>query len=64
MIASLPNAAGLGHVSYLDLRPELSNELAGKKYRKAWANELHPTDDGFKTVAKRFDERVRQFPRT
>lgn len=61
MIASVPNGAGLGHVSYLDLRPELSNELTGKKYRKTWANELHPTDDGFKAVARRFDERVRQF---
>ena len=63
MVASLPGESGLEHVSYLDLRAELINEAAGKKYRKDWANELHPTGAAFKAVAKRFDERIRTFPK-
>jgi lysophospholipase L1-like esterase len=63
MVASLPGESGLEHVSYLDLRAELINEVAGKKYRKDWANELHPTGAAFKAVAKRFDERIRTFPK-
>lgn len=56
MLAGLPGQPGLEHVSYLDLRRTLSNELDGKRYRKSWANELHPTSVGFKSVAVEFDK--------
>jgi hypothetical protein len=62
MVESLPSLPGLGHVSYVDLRGLLSNELDGKKYKKAWANELHPTDAGFKTVAAEFHEAIGKLP--
>lgn len=52
-VASAPEVEA--HVTYVDLRKTLSNDLAGNRYRKAWANELHPTQDGFKLVAAKFD---------
>ena len=39
---------------YVDLRDILSNDV--KRYRKDWRNELHPTPDGFRRIAKRFHE--------
>jgi lysophospholipase L1-like esterase len=36
------------HVTYVDLRSTLSN---GADYEDDWANELHPTKDGFRAVA-------------
>jgi lysophospholipase L1-like esterase len=62
MLASVVSAAGLAHVRYLDLRADLSNELPAK-YRQSWDNELHPTRDGFKTVARSFDQLLRTFPK-
>jgi hypothetical protein len=56
MLASIPEEDGLGHVTYLDLRRVLSNELAGKAYRKSWENELHPTKRGFESVADEFNK--------
>jgi len=56
MLATIPKEDGLGHVSYLDLRDILSNELAGRAYRKSWANELHPTRRGFASVADQFSK--------
>ena len=56
MVAGLPGQPGLEHVTYLDLRRTLSNEIEGKRYKKSWANELHPTGAGFKTVAAEFDK--------
>ena len=46
---------GLEHVRYVDLRDLLSNAVAGGAYKKAWGNELHPTEAGFQAVAGRFD---------
>ena len=54
MLATIPTEKGLEHVTYLDLRPLLSNELAGRAYRKSWDNELHPTKAGFQSVADEF----------
>lgn len=48
-------ASKLANVTYVDLRRTLSNELAGRKYRKDWANELHPTQPGFLSVATRMN---------
>jgi hypothetical protein len=47
-VAALP---AFGHVRYLDLRGTLSN---GATYKTWWANELHPTERGFASVADRF----------
>ena len=63
MLASLPNQTGMGHVSYLDLRPALDSTVAGRAYRRSWANELHPTGKAFTDVARRFHVRVQTFPR-
>jgi len=54
MLDGLAGQSGLEHVSYVNLRGTLSNELEGMRYKEAWANELHPTDAGFKTVAAEF----------
>jgi len=62
MVASLPGQPGLEHVIYVNLRRTLSNELEGKKYKKSWANELHPTDLGFKNVAAEFHKIIATLP--
>ncbi|MGH8658850.1 MAG: hypothetical protein ACREV4_10380 [Gammaproteobacteria bacterium] len=41
----------LSHATYVDLRNTLSN---ASDYKKWWANELHPTPEGFKRVAAKF----------
>jgi hypothetical protein len=48
-VASLQQFAG--NVAYVNLRGSLKN---GTTYKKDWANELHPTKDGFSTVTKKF----------
>jgi lysophospholipase L1-like esterase len=48
MLRQLARADGFGHVRYVDLRGTLSN---GATYKRDWANELHPTERGFKAVA-------------
>jgi hypothetical protein len=62
MVASLPGQPGLEHVIYVNLRRKLSNELEGKKYKKLWANELHPTDLGFQSVAAEFHKIIGTLP--
>ena len=54
--ASIAGGPGLEHVRYVDLRDLLSNALAGAAYKKAWGNELHPTESGFLAVAGRFSQ--------
>jgi lysophospholipase L1-like esterase len=44
-------AASFAHVHYIDLRGTLANSSDYKKY---WANELHPTERGFRVVAGMF----------
>ena len=55
LVSTVAGGPDLSHVHYVDLRGLLSNELEDKKYKKSWANELHPTDKGFQAVAERFD---------
>jgi hypothetical protein len=62
MIESLPGQPGLEHVIYVNVRRTLSNEVAGRKYKKLWANELHPTDEGFKSVAAEFHKIIGTLP--
>lgn len=47
-------AASAGQVHYIDLRNTLSTVVAGDAYKAWWANELHPTGDGFSVIAARF----------
>jgi hypothetical protein len=47
-VAAIPE---FGHVKYVDLRKTLSN---GSDHRTWWANELHPTERGFKAVTAKF----------
>ncbi|HET8645366.1 MAG TPA: hypothetical protein VFO85_07745 [Vicinamibacteria bacterium] len=52
MLRRVPSAPGLGHVRYVRLLDLLGT---GAGYKKWWANELHPTQAGFKKVAAEFD---------
>jgi hypothetical protein len=51
MLRRVTVVPALAHVRYLDLRGTLPN---GATYKTWWANELHPTERGFATVADRF----------
>jgi hypothetical protein len=51
VLAGLHLTAGLENVIHLDLRGSLPN---GTDYRKWWANELHPTDEGFAIIAAKY----------
>ena len=48
MVRSLTTLPDLAHVRFIDLRGTLSNRLAD--YKDWWANELHPTGEGFKKL--------------
>jgi hypothetical protein len=52
MAATVAGGPGLKHVRYVNLRGTLSNKPAN--YKLWWANELHPTEDGFMAVTKKF----------
>lgn len=51
MLEEVAQAAGFGHVRYLNLRGTLS---AAADYKRDWDNELHPTKAGFRRIAERF----------
>lgn len=53
-------AGGFHNVVFVELRGTLKAELAGKRYEKDWANELHPTQRGFGLIAWRFNEALQQ----
>ncbi|CAH1081227.1 SGNH/GDSL hydrolase family protein [Candidatus Nitrotoga sp. 1052] len=40
------------HVVYVDLRNTLRNKTV--TYKKDWANELHPSEDGFSSISNKF----------
>lgn len=48
MVKGVASLAGFTHVKYVDLRPVLPNKPNHKRF---WANELHPTDRGFRAIA-------------
>lgn len=48
-------AATNANVHHIDVRGTLRTD---QKYKKDWANELHPTSDGFKLVARKFQEKI------
>ncbi|HVE51342.1 MAG TPA: hypothetical protein VNG69_17195 [Casimicrobiaceae bacterium] len=53
-LATVAATSGFAHVRHLDLRNSLSTSLVGNRYKDDWGNELHPTFDGFGTIADRF----------
>jgi hypothetical protein len=55
-VASLPN---FNHVHYIDLRGILS---VSSNYKDDWANELHPTEDGFEKVTSQFAQTIASLP--
>lgn len=52
-------AAHFGHVRYIDLRNTLST---GRNYKDWWANEMHPTPQGWSRIADRFAAVLRALP--
>jgi hypothetical protein len=52
MLQAVQQTAGFGHVRYIDLRSELPNDPAS--YKRYWANELHPSPQGFDIVTAVF----------
>jgi lysophospholipase L1-like esterase len=56
-VAQLPDFA---HVRYINLRGTLSTDPAD--YQDWWANELHPTPQGFSAIAERFAMELRGLP--
>jgi len=51
-----------GHVRYVSVLDTLTNELQGGKYKRSWADELHPNESGFRKIAARFDEELQKLP--
>lgn len=51
MIESLPTLPVFSHLRYVDLRHTLRTDMT---YKDWWANELHPTEEGFRAVAEKF----------
>ncbi len=59
MVEGIPALAEMSHVHYVDLRNTLQT---GATYKRWWANELHPTETGFRVVAERFEAVLRSLP--
>lgn len=55
MLKDVSATAGFEHVHYLNLRNTLKH---GSNYEDDWANELHPTAEGFALVSKKFADLV------
>ena len=47
------------HVHYVDLRPQLSNDVSANGYRKDWRDEVHPKTSGFERLAQVFDNAIK-----
>ena len=60
MVGSLPSQPELAHVHYIDLRGTLSTQLSD--YKDWWANELHPTENGFNAVTDKFAAVLAKLP--
>jgi len=55
MLEEVVAMPAFSHVKLVDLRGTLSVDLNDDRYQDWWANELHPTHDGFAKVAALFD---------
>jgi lysophospholipase L1-like esterase len=60
MLAGLGSLPDLSHVHYVNLRGSLPN--APEVYREWWANELHPSDAGFREVGRQFADVLAALP--
>ena len=49
---------GLNHVAYVNLLNSLPSNMGN--YKKWWDNEMHPTEDGFEEIAKRFNKAIKK----
>jgi lysophospholipase L1-like esterase len=58
MLGEVIATPAFAHVALVDLRGKLSVDLVDDRYRDWWANELHPTHDGFAKVAALFDAKL------
>lgn len=47
-------------VHCVDVRGELTSELSREKYEDDWRDELHPTGDGFRRVARAIHDAIRR----
>jgi hypothetical protein len=54
MLAGLAADPAFANVVYVNLRNTLSTDLTNNAYQQFWANELHPTQQGFTAVAQKF----------
>ncbi|MBN2463454.1 MAG: SGNH/GDSL hydrolase family protein [Dehalococcoidia bacterium] len=59
MIKDLVKLPPFQHVHYVDLRNVLQT---GNEYKDWWANELHPTERGFHTIAEKFAATLASLP--
>lgn len=59
VLAQIPNEPGYENVCYVKIVGTLSSTWNAEEYKKDWGNELHPTKDGFKRVAAKFEESLR-----
>lgn len=57
MLRGIAGKAPFEHVRHLDLRGTLPR---GPRYKDWWANELHPTERGFKEVTRKFAAAVQR----
>lgn len=60
MLRELTTLPDFSHVHFVDLAPD--SLPTDSNYKKFWANELHPTEDGFAIVARRFAEVLAALP--
>jgi lysophospholipase L1-like esterase len=60
MLEGLGSLPGLSHVHYVNLRGSLPN--TPETYAQWWANELHPSEAGFRTIGRRFADVLGALP--
>jgi hypothetical protein len=58
MLSRLVTDPAFPYVHYLDLRGTLSTVLANNAYKDWWANELHPTAEGFTAITDKFADQL------
>lgn len=62
MLQSVAAIPEFGHVHYVNLRGTLSSSTVKDIYEKDWANELHPSEVGFKKVTSKFADKLANLP--
>ena len=58
MVHEIANLPQFKNVEYVDLRDLSNNDLTAEAYKNFWANELHPTETGFRAVSNRFASKI------